>query len=224
MTTANLLLIPIAYAIGSLSGAITLGKVIYGMDIRDYGSKNPGANNVQRIFGWPLALFVFAFDILKGVAAVSLVKTTNIEPDTNLYVAAQIILGLASVAGHIFPVFFRFKGGKGVATLTGVLWAIHPGAVFICFSIFLVSFAITRYISLSAILGITGFPFFINLLFGEIAQDKMTMTLRIFSVVVAIIIWLTHLSNIKRIFNGTEEKFKLKKTVPVRKHLPQNYR
>ncbi|MEA4866919.1 MAG: glycerol-3-phosphate 1-O-acyltransferase PlsY [Rikenellaceae bacterium] len=211
MNPQYLLLIPLAYIIGSFSGAISLGKLFYGVDIRDYGSKNPGANNVQRVLGWQPALFVFVFDIVKGVAAVSLVRLTSLEQGTNLYVIAQIVLGTASVAGHIFPLFFGFKGGKGVATLTGVLWAIHPPAVLICFSVFLVAFAITRYVSFSAIIGITLFPFFVNLIFGEFGQEGVTITLRLFSIAVAVIIWLTHLSNIKRIISGTEEKFRLKR-------------
>jgi glycerol-3-phosphate acyltransferase PlsY len=211
MNPQDLLLIPLAYIIGSISGALSIGKFFYGVDVRDYGSKNPGANNVQRVLGWQPALFVFVFDILKGVAAVSLVRLTSLEQGTNLYVIAQIVLGTASVAGHIFPLFFGFKGGKGVATLTGVLWAIHPPAVLICFSVFLVAFAITRYVSFSAIIGITLFPFFINLIFGKFGQEGVTITLRIFSIAIAIIIWLTHLSNIKRIITGTEEKFRLKK-------------
>lgn len=211
MNPQYLLLIPLAYIIGSFSGAISLGKLFYGVDVRDYGSKNPGANNVQRVLGWQPALFVFVFDILKGVAAVSLVRFTSLEQGTNLYVIAQIVLGTASVAGHIFPLFFGFKGGKGVATLTGVLWAIHPPAVLICFSVFLVAFAITRYVSFSAIIGITLFPFFVNLIFGEFGQEGVTITLRLFSIAVAVIIWLTHLSNIKRIISGTEEKFRLKR-------------
>lgn len=211
MNPQYLLLIPLAYIIGSFSGAISLGKLFYGVDVRDYGSKNPGANNVQRVLGWQPAFFVFVFDILKGVAAVSLVRLTSLEQGTNLYVIAQIVLGTASVAGHIFPLFFGFKGGKGVATLTGVLWAIHPPAVLICFSVFLVAFAITRYVSFSAIIGITLFPFFVNLIFGEFGQEGVTITLRLFSIAVAVIIWLTHLSNIKRIISGTEEKFRLKR-------------
>ncbi len=211
MTPSSLLLIVLAYLSGSVSGAILLSRILYNQEIRSLGSGNPGANNVQRIFGWKPALVVFIFDILKGVIAVSLVRFTNLEPDTNLHAGMQIILGVAAIAGHIFPVFHKFKGGKGVATLTGVLWAIHPYAVLICFSIFVITFIITRYVSLSAIIGITTFPFFINLLFGGVTNNKMTLTIRIFSIIVALIIWLTHLSNVKRIINGTEEKFTLKK-------------
>ena len=108
MNPLDLLLIPVAYLIGSLSGAIRFGKLFYGVDVRNYGSKNPGANNVQRVLGWKLALFVFFFDTLKGVAAASLAFLTEFNPGTNPFTGAQIVLGLSAVLGHIFPIFHQF--------------------------------------------------------------------------------------------------------------------
>ncbi|MDD4491081.1 MAG: glycerol-3-phosphate 1-O-acyltransferase PlsY [Bacteroidales bacterium] len=208
-----LLLLPLSYIIGSFSPAIRFGKFFYGIDVRDYGSKNPGANNVQRVLGWKPALFVFLFDTFKGVAGASLAHFTSFETETNMFVGAQIVLGLTAVLGHIFPVFHQYKGGKGVATITGVLWAIHPYAVLICFGIFLIMFLITRYVSLSAIISITLFPFFVNSLFALWLDPKVTLTLKIFSIIIAIVIWLTHISNIKRIIKGKEEKFRLNKGI-----------
>ncbi|NTV19070.1 MAG: glycerol-3-phosphate 1-O-acyltransferase PlsY [Bacteroidales bacterium] len=208
-----LLLLPLSYIIGSFSPAIRFGKFFYGIDVRDYGSKNPGANNVQRVLGWKPALFVFLFDTFKGVAGASLAHFTSFETGTNMFVGAQIVLGLTAVLGHIFPVLHQFKGGKGVATITGVLWAIHPYAVLICFGIFLIMFLITRYVSLSAIISITLFPFFVNSLFALWLDPKVTLTLKIFSIIIAIVIWLTHISNIKRIIKGKEEKFRLNKGI-----------
>ncbi|MBP1672073.1 MAG: plsY [Bacteroidetes bacterium] len=208
-----LLLLPLSYIIGSFSPAIRFGKFFYGIDVRDYGSKNPGANNVQRVLGWKPALFVFLFDTFKGVAGASLAHFTSFETGTNMFVGAQIVLGLTAVLGHIFPVFHQFKGGKGVATITGVLWAIHPYAVLICFGIFLIMFLITRYVSLSAIISITLFPFFVNSLFALWLDPEVTLTLKIFSIIIAIVIWLTHISNIKRIVKGKEEKFRLNKGI-----------
>lgn len=204
-----LLLLPLSYIIGSFSPAIRFGKFFYGIDVRDYGSKNPGANNVQRVLGWKPALFVFLFDTFKGVAGASLAHFTSFETGTNMFVGAQIVLGLTAVLGHIFPVLHQFKGGKGVATITGVLWAIHPYAVLICFGIFLIMFLITRYVSLSAIISITLFPFFVNSLFALWLDPEVTLTLKIFSIIIAVVIWLTHISNIKRIIKGKEEKFRL---------------
>ena len=208
-----LLLLPLSYIIGSFSPAIRFGKFFYGIDVRDYGSKNPGANNVQRVLGWKPALFVFLFDTFKGVAGASLAHFTSFETGTNMFVGAQIVLGLTAVLGHIFPVLHQFKGGKGVATITGVLWAIHPYAVLICFGIFLIMFLITRYVSLSAIISITLFPFFVNSLFALWLDPEVTLTLKIFSIIIAIVIWLTHISNIKRIIKGKEEKFRLNKGI-----------
>lgn len=208
-----LLLLPLSYIIGSFSPAIRFGKFFYGIDVRDYGSKNPGANNVQRVLGWKPALFVFLFDTFKGVAGASLAHFTSFETETNMFVGAQIVLGLTAVLGHIFPVFHQYKGGKGVATITGVLWAIHPYAVLICFGIFLIMFLITRYVSLSAIISITLFPFFVNSLFALWLDPEVTLTLKIFSIIIAIVIWLTHISNIKRIIKGKEEKFRLNKGI-----------
>ncbi len=208
-----LLLLPLSYIIGSFSPAIRFGKFFYGIDVRDYGSKNPGANNIQRVLGWKPALLVFLFDTFKGVAGASLAHFTSFETGTNMFVGAQIALGLTAVLGHIFPVFHQFKGGKGVATITGVLWAIHPYAVLICFGIFLIMFLITRYVSLSAIISITLFPFFVNSLFALWLDPKVTLTLKIFSIIIAVVIWLTHISNIKRIIKGKEEKFRLNKGI-----------
>ena len=135
-----ILLILTAYLAGSLSGSIMLGRHLYGIDVRNYGSKNPGANNTQRILGWKMGLVVLVFDLLKGMGAVSLVYLLPLEPETNAFVGTQIVFGLAAILGHIFPVFYNFKGGKGVATLCGTLLAIHPFAVLICTCIFLILF------------------------------------------------------------------------------------
>ena len=210
---AYIIFILLAYLIGSISSSIILGKLIYGIDVRNYGSLNPGANNTQRILGWKMGLLVLAFDLLKGVAAASLVFFYPIKPETNSFVITQIVFGLAAIMGHIFPVYHNFRGGKGVATLCGVLLAIHPFAVLICTAIFLVVFFFTRYISVSVIAAVTCFPFLVNSLFALWLDPKETLAIKIFSIVVGVTIWLTHLSNLKRLWYGKEEKFKLKKAL-----------
>lgn len=210
---AYIIFILLAYLIGSISSSILLGKTIYGIDVRKYGSLNPGANNTQRILGWKMGLVVLAFDLLKGVAAASLVFFFPFKPETNSFVITQIVFGLAAILGHIFPVYHNFRGGKGVATLCGVLLAIHPFAVLICTAIFLVVFFFTRYISVSVIAAVTCFPFLVNSLFALWLDPKETLAIKIFSIVVGVTIWLTHLSNLKRLWHGKEEKFKLKKAL-----------
>lgn len=208
-----ILFIIVAYLIGSISSSIILGRLIYGVDVRDYGSKNPGANNTQRIFGWKMGLIVLAFDLLKGVAAACLVFFMPFKPETNSFVITQIVFGFAAIMGHIFPIYHNFRGGKGVATLCGVLLAIHPFAVLICTVIFLVVFIITRYVSVSVIAAVTCFPFLVNTLFALWLDPKETFTVKIFSILVGITIWLTHLSNLKRLYHGKEEKFSIKRAL-----------
>ena len=203
----------VAYALGSISSAIILCKLIYKKDIRELGSGNPGANNVQRVFGWKPGLSVFVFDIFKGWAAVKLITFTTIPEGSELYSLIQILLILCVFLGHVFPVFFEFKGGKGVAALTGAMVAIHPYAALLSFTVFLIILMITHYTSLSVIITAISYPLFMNLLFGNLFDDDMTVTVRIFSILVAVLLPMTHLSNIKRLLSGKEEKFRLKKGV-----------
>ncbi len=201
----------LAYLMGSVSGSIILGRHFYGIDVREYGSKNPGANNTQRVLGWKMGLLVLAFDILKGAGAASLVFFLPFPPETNGFVGTQIVFGFSAILGHVFPVFHKFKGGKGVATMCGVLLAIHPFAVLICTAIFCITLLITRYVSVSVITAVTCFPFLINTLFALWLDPKETLVIKIFSIVAGCVIWLSHISNLKRLYHGKEEKFTIKK-------------
>jgi glycerol-3-phosphate acyltransferase PlsY len=209
------LLVLFAYLIGSVSNAIWIGKLFWGIDVRQFGSRNAGANNVQRILGWKAALPVFFLDICKGSLAVSLVFFTDFTPETNPFVGFQIGLGFAAIVGHIFPLFFRFRGGKGVATLAGVILAIHPYAALICLAVFLLCFLFTRYISVGSIAAATCFPCLVNSMFALWLQPHETLTLKIFSIVIAALIWITHVKNIIRLYQGKEEKFVLRHTPPI---------
>jgi acyl-phosphate glycerol 3-phosphate acyltransferase len=208
-------LILLSYLIGSISSSIIIGNKLYGIDVRNYGSKNPGANNTQRVLGWKMGLIVLSFDIFKGAAAVCLVFLTDFKPETNIFVSTQIVFGISAMLGHIFPLYHNFKGGKGVATLCGALLAIHPYAVLFCAAIFLIVLFITRYVSVSVITAVTCFPFMVNFLFALWLDPKETLTLKIFSIIAGLIIWLTHISNIKRLIKGKEEKFYIKPPVPT---------
>ena len=209
------ILVLLAYLIGSVPNSIWIGKLFWGVDVRQYGSRNAGANNVQRILGWKAALPVFFLDIGKGMLAVCLVFLTHFEPETNSFVGFQIGLGFAAIVGHIFPVYARFRGGKGVATLSGVILAIHPYAALICFVLFLVCFFITRYISVGSIAAALCFPCLVNSMFALWLQPEETLTLKIFSIVVTVLILITHYNNIVRLCKGTEEKFVLRRTPPI---------
>ena len=212
------ILLPIvAYILGSISSAVWVSRTFYKTDIRQHGSKNAGATNVLRVLGPKAALPVFLFDMLKGVLAVLLIHFTNLEKGTEAYTGYEILLGTFAVLGHIFPLFASFKGGKGVATVAGVVLAINPGAMAMALGIFIICFLITHYVSLSSMSAAICFPFIVIVVFGcWLRHEATTLTMKIFSIVAAIMIIITHRKNIKRLRNGTESKisFKSKKNNP----------
>jgi acyl phosphate:glycerol-3-phosphate acyltransferase len=204
----EVLLIVSAYLIGSIPTAVWISKYLYGIDIRDYGSGNAGATNTYRVLGPKLGTFVMTIDILKGVCATSLYLLIpyymHDEWDrTNLMVG----LGLAAVLGHIFPIWADFRGGKGVATLFGMVLAIQPLVALCCVGVFLLVLFLTRFVSLSSILASVAFAVFILFIFNE--KEPLY---RGFAIAVALMVLLTHQKNIGRILRGSESK------VPILKH------
>lgn len=202
-------LIIVAYLIGSISSAVWVGKRFYGLDIREHGSKNAGATNMLRVLGRRAALPVFAFDFAKGAGAVMLY---NLSPykGTDFEFYLKLILAVAVVLGHIFPIFSNFKGGKGVATLAGAVLAINPLVISICAVIFFVVLAISHYVSLSSMTAGIMFPilsFFI---------DK-DIKMLIFGTAVAVLLIYTHRKNVGRILAGTESKIYFKPNKYVEK-------
>ena len=214
----ELLLIIIAYLIGSIPTALLISKRFFGIDIRDYGSGNMGATNTFRVLGSRYGTMVMIFDILKGVAAVSLFNfipyyVHNELDRTNLMIG----LGLAAVIGHIFPVFAGFKGGKGVATLFGMLLAMQPVIAISCVGVFLIVLYLTRYVSLSSILGAIMLPISVLWIWNE--HEVMY---RIFALLVAILVVVTHQKNISRILRGIESRIPILKYRDRRKSRRRN--
>ena len=204
------LLIIAAYLIGSIPTAVWISRHFFEIDIRDYGSGNAGATNTYRVLGAKWGTIVMVIDMAKGIVATSLyillpyyVTKINDWDRTNFMIG----LGLAAVAGHIFPIWANFKGGKGVATLFGMILAIQPIVAVCCVGVFLLVLYLTRFVSLSSILSSIAFAVFILFIFN----DDVTLY-RIFSVAVALMVILTHQKNINRLLNGTESK------VPILKH------
>lgn len=198
------LLIILAYLIGSIPTSIWVSKRFFNIDIRDYGSGNAGATNTFRVLGAKWGTFVMVVDMLKGVVATSLyillpnyLGVSNDWERTNLMIA----LGLVAVAGHIFPIWANFKGGKGVATLFGMAVAIQPLVAICCIAVFLFVLYLTRFVSLSSILAGVAFMVFILFIFNE-----ETTSYRVFAILVALMVVLTHQKNISRIIKGTESK------------------
>jgi glycerol-3-phosphate acyltransferase PlsY len=206
----ELVLIIVAYLLGSIPSALLISRKFFGIDIRDYGSGNMGATNTFRVLGSKYGTIVMVLDILKGVLAVSLY---NFLPN---YFGAEhelqrtnfmIGLGLSAVIGHIFPVFANFKGGKGVATLFGMVLAIQPFVAVSCVGVFLLVLYLTRYVSLSSILASIFLPICVLWIWNE-----HEILYRIFALLVALLVIFTHQKNIGRILRGVESR------VPILKH------
>ncbi len=214
----ELILIILAYCIGSIPTALLISRHFFGIDIRDYGSGNMGATNTFRVLGKKYGTMVMVIDILKGMTAVALYNFLphylNNELDrTNLMVG----LGLSAVAGHIFPVFAQFKGGKGVATLFGMILAIQPVVAICCVAVFLMALYLTRYVSLSSILAAIALPICVLLIWNE--QEVMY---RVFAIAVSALVLFTHQKNIGRILRGVESRVPILKFRDRRKARRRN--
>ena len=198
----EIILIILAYIIGSIPTAVWVSKSVFGIDIRDYGSGNAGATNSFRVLGSKWGSFVMLVDVTKGVVATSLYilipfYLNNELARTNFMIA----LGMVAVLGHIFPIFANFRGGKGVATLLGMALAIQPMVALLCLVVFLITLLSTRFVSLSSILA--GVAFMVLILF--IFKEKETIY-RLFAIIVAMMVVVSHQKNISRLMKGTENK------------------
>lgn len=203
--TIKFILIALAYLLGSIPSSVWIGRRFHGIDVREHGSGNAGFTNTVRVLGWRVGLPVFLADVLKGYVAVTLVRFTQVYVIGSAdFINFQLILGAAAVLGHIFPVYVGFKGGKGVATLLGLLLAIQPQPTLICLGIFVLVFLSTRYVSLASMIAGIAFPILIIFVF------KTTISsLVIFSMIVSILLLLTHQKNIERLLNKEESRAKI---------------
>lgn len=207
----KILTLVIAYILGSIPTSIWVGKTFFNIDIREHGSGNAGATNTFRVMGAKAGFFVFFIDMLKGYGAVRLLYLTDFYiPETGFFVNFQLALGLAAMIGHIFPLFASFRGGKGVATLAGVVLALHPMATLITLGVFFVSLLISKYVSLSSMIAAFSFPFILIFVFST-----ATPSLIIFSMIIAVLLLFTHQKNIERLIKGEEKRFKIKKRSKV---------
>lgn len=193
------------YVLGSIPTAVWLGRIKYGTDVREHGSKNAGATNTFRVLGKMAGTTVLIIDILKGVLAVLLPWFAGIAVwESDILVHVQLSAGVAAVLGHVFPIFANFKGGKGVATSLGIILGIHPLTAVVCLLLFLVVFILFSYVSLGAIIAAISFP--IVLIF---IWKVNNIALIIFSIILALAVVITHHKNIKRLLKGEESKMNL---------------
>ncbi|RFC53462.1 glycerol-3-phosphate 1-O-acyltransferase PlsY [Brumimicrobium aurantiacum] len=195
----------IAYLLGSIPTAVWVGKIKFNLDIREHGSKNAGATNTFRVLGKKAGRFVLIVDVLKGVLAVMIpFFINNYDWSNDHLIHLKIISGVFVVLGHIFPLYARFKGGKGVATSLGVILGVHPPAAIICIVLFLIVFILFNYVSLGAIVASVAFPLLV-----EFAFSNENLSLKIFSIVLSSAVVILHHQNIKRLIKGNENKMNL---------------
>ncbi|MDW7651629.1 MAG: glycerol-3-phosphate 1-O-acyltransferase PlsY [Bacillota bacterium] len=189
-----------AYLIGSVSFGYLAGKLLKGIDIREHGSGNAGTTNIQRTVGTVPAIFVLLLDVGKGVAAVLLAGYLTGQP------TVMMLAGVAAIVGHNWPVFFRFRGGRGIATSIGVLLGLAPVVILIATAIGVTLIALTRYVSLGSVVGAATIPI-LMLIF-----TKPPSYILFGAIIGGLAVW-RHRENIVRLLNGTENK--LGKKVPV---------
>ena len=199
----------IAYLLGSISFSIIISKKMAGFDVRDKGSKNAGSTNVLRTVGKKAAIITLICDCLKGVIAILIAYIAG-KIWTNLDSALLVQLaGIFVVLGHTFPIFFKFKGGKGVATSLGVLLLTNWQIGLICLVFALILMALTRFVSLGSVAAAILFPVLTVFITNNYLVPGNYI---IFGIILAILVIFNHRENVKRLLTGTENKLSFKGT------------
>lgn len=188
----------VCYLIGAIPTAYIFGRLFKGVDIRKEGSGNVGATNVYRVVGKLHGFLVLALDIFKGYLCVKFIPA--IFNSSLITHHSQLLLyGVAVISGHNWPIFLRFKGGKGIATSTGVLLGIMPNTLYACFIIWIIIFMLTRYVSLASISASISLPIVAAIL-------NMRLEYILFSVTLCLISTYKHRANIRRLIQGQEPR------------------
>lgn len=209
------IIILLSYLIGSIPTAVWVGKLFYGIDIREHGSGNAGATNTFRVLGWKSGVLVSLIDILKGFVAAYYVSQLGFWLGGipmyafniwNIDIFMRVVAGLFAVVGHMYPLYAGFKGGKGVITAAGMLFGIEPVSISLALSVFLILLFTTRYVSLASIIASISYPLFLLFMRYVLGMTELDGSLMVFSSAVAIGIVLKHTGNIKRLMNGTENR------------------
>jgi len=186
-----------SYLVGAIPTSYLAGRLFRGIDLREHGSRNLGATNLYRVLGWRYAIPVGLFDAAKG-----LVPVLVFAPAAEASELFALLCGLTAVLGHVFSVFVRFRGGKGVATAAGAMLGLAPLALGVVFAVWAALVYLTGYVSLGSIVAAAAFPLAVLLL--EPPADPRVLWLDVLAA--AAIIWF-HRGNIRRLLNGTENRF-----------------
>ncbi|MEM1128797.1 MAG: glycerol-3-phosphate 1-O-acyltransferase PlsY [Bacteroidota bacterium] len=206
------LILLLSYLVGSVPASVWIGKLLYGVDVREHGSGNAGATNAFRVLGWKAGVLATVVDMGKGFLAAGLIATLRIDPIPftiplwELSTFIPLTAGLAAILGHMYPVWARFRGGKGVNTAAGVLFAITPLSMAITLGVFAVVLLATRYVSLGSILACVTYPTAVAIRKYVFGVEALDGSILVISLIMATGIIYAHRANIQRLLQGTENR------------------
>jgi glycerol-3-phosphate acyltransferase PlsY len=204
----------LSYLVGSIPGSVWVGKWLYGLDIREHGSGNAGATNAFRVLGWKAGMLATVVDLGKGLFAAGVIATIRLDGLPSglefwqIETFVRLMAGFAAIIGHMFPIWAGFKGGKGVNTAAGVLFALSPITMLIVIGVFALVLFTSRYVSLASLLATAAFPATVAIRKYVFHVDSLDGSLLIISIVMMLAIVYAHRANIKRLFNGTESRIR----------------
>lgn len=209
-----LVIIALSYLLGSIPTSVWVGKLTKGVDIRDHGSGNAGATNTFRILGWKAGVIVSLIDLSKGFVAAFYISQIGFAMGEvphfiggwSLDVFMRMLAGTFAVVGHMYPLYARFKGGKGVITAAGMLYGIEPLSISLALVIFFSVMFMSRYVSLASITASFSYPIFLLMLRYGFGFTEIDGSLMVISSIIAFGIIIKHAANIKRLLAGTENR------------------
>lgn len=208
------IIVLLSYLVGSIPGSIWMGKLLYGVDLRAHGSGNAGATNTFRVLGWKAGVLATVIDVGKGFLAAGLIATIRVDTIPpgmgfwNADVVIGLIAGLSAVAGHMYPVFAGFRGGKGANTSAGVLLALTPVSMAVTLLVFALVLFSTRYVSLASLTATTAFPITVAIRKYVFHVPNIDASLVFLSLILWAAIFYAHRSNIARLRAGTESRIR----------------
>lgn len=206
------LILVLSYLVGSVPGAVWVGKWLFGLDIREHGSGNAGATNAFRVLGWKAGVMATVVDLGKGLLAAGVIATLRVDnlPSGfevwHIETVVRLLAGVAAVAGHMWPIWAGFRGGKGVNTSAGVLFALSPVTMIITLGVFAAVLLSSRYVSLASLSAAVAFPSAIAIRKYVFHVDSLDPSILVFGIVLAAGIIYAHRANIQRLRAGTETR------------------
>ena len=204
----TIILLILSYLTGAFPSAVWYGRTFYNVDVREYGSGNAGATNTFRVLGKNAGIPVLFMDVFKGWLSVNyifLINSSNVFSPELLF-ENQLAFGIAAVIGHLFPIYTGFRGGKGIATMLGLLIGLQPYAAFFSLIVFVIILFVFRYVSLASMIASLAFPFFVMIILSSTNEP-----LNLFAIFVPILSLITHQKNIERLIRKEETKVKFGK-------------